>query len=165
MWQNLQHCLLVNCMDVRPAVIGDLDSLHSLQYQLNLYRDSSYTVETVQFHARVDAHTLYTKEDIERGGMFVAYADDVMVGYIAGSIFERPHHAQKKGLCVDELFVREEYRKQGISRALINILEVYAKEAGCTYMTVTTDYENTLSRSFYQSSGMIEATVEYWKPL
>lgn len=165
MWLNLQHCLLVNCMNVRPAVIDDLDSLHVLQQQLNRYRDSSYVAETVEFHARIDTHALYTREDIERGGVFIAYIDDVMVGYIAGSLFERPYHVRKKGLSIDELFVREEYRKQGISRALINMLETYAREAGCTYMTVTTDYENTLSRSFYQSSNMIEATVEYWKPL
>lgn len=152
-------------MDIRPALIDDLSDLHILQEQLNLYRGASYIPETIEFHKRTSEYSLYTKNDIQHTGIFIARIEGVLVGYIAGSIFERPQHVLKIGVSIDELFVLEDYRKQGVAQALVNVLEEYAKKHGCTFMTVHTDYENMLSQSFYQSSGMQKVTVELYKKI
>ncbi len=152
-------------MDIRSATADDLNNLRVLQQQLNQYREATFASQTVPFHARVVEHRLYTQSDIETVSIFVACVEERVVGYVAGSIFERPQHVQSKGMSIDELFVVDEYRHQGVACVLMDTLEASAKEQGCVYMTVSTDYENMLSRSFYGSVGMQEVTVELYKEI
>lgn len=58
---------------------------------------------------------------------------------------------------VEGIFVREEYRKAGIGKRLIELGEQWAKEMGCTQMASDCELANTRSLAFHLGCGFSEA--------
>lgn len=58
---------------------------------------------------------------------------------------------------LEGIFVREEYRKQGIARQLLTACENWAIEQGCTEFASDCELTNTVSQEFHKSLGFEEA--------
>jgi GNAT superfamily N-acetyltransferase len=54
---------------------------------------------------------------------------------------------------VTELFVLEDYRRQGVGRRLLAFAEQLARDAGAEEILVLTDFDNEAALSLYHSSG------------
>ncbi len=85
--------------------------------------------------------------------------------FIQGSVHQRKNHQLSKLGYIDELYVKEEARGQGVAKNLFSELESEFKKQGCDHITTHTDFENELSQQFYLQAGMHKATIELWKEL
>ena len=92
--------------------------------------------------------------------LFVAVEDNIIVGYIFGHYYEQEKKTSyieigEKCFDVDELYVKKEYRDQGIGKTLFDMMEAEVKD-NCKYITLATsnkDYRKVL-RFYTELGGM-----------
>ncbi len=58
---------------------------------------------------------------------------------------------------LEGIFVREEYRNQGLARQLLATCEAWAAEQGCTEFASDCELTNTVSQEFHKKLGFEEA--------
>lgn len=81
----------------------------------------------------------------------LAYVNDILAGFICGQIF--------KSMCytyygeISELFVKEEYRRQGIAAKLINRMEEEFKENNIFSFQLFKGADNNTAQAFYEAQG------------
>lgn len=89
--------------------------------------------------------------DKEREIVFVAELEDKVVGYIHGDKFELLYmDSMINVLC---LAVDENYRHNGIGSALLNQIEVWAKDRGAVGIRLNSAMSRTSAHEFYRSKG------------
>lgn len=84
--------------------------------------------------------------------LFVAANDKEFIGYTAINIHPALH---VNGLeCVArELYVKDEYQRKGIGRALMAYIERYAKDLGCKRISLATKWDDEIQKAFYENMG------------
>lgn len=153
-------------MNIRKAHITDKDRIQTLMDELNEYRKGIFSLGNKKFHERLNPYPSLEDKDFDESIIIVAADDsEKIVGFIQGTIGNRENHTLGKLGYIDELYVREEARGQGVAKNLFSELESEFKKQGCDHMTTHTDFENELSQQFYLQAGMQKATVELWKEL
>ena len=94
-----------------------------------------------------DDYEYFTKRNV-----IIAIVDKKVVGYCYGTIDTKKRRLAyinegTKYLYLDEIYVKKEYRSQGIGRKLFEYIEKYAKVNGCEAMELTSaskDYKAAL---------------------
>lgn len=86
------------------------------------------------------------KNDLIGNNLFLVYLDDEVIGYLIGkcSVLEEsvtPIDKGAKYFEIDEIYVIEKYRSQGIGRALFAYVENYYKQ-NIEYITLSTATKN-----------------------
>ena len=68
---------------------------------------------------------------------------------------------------LEGLYVKPEYRNQGIARKLVELSEIWARSLGCTEMGSDTSLDNTVSQQVHEKLGYekSEVIVAYIKKL
>lgn len=91
-------------------------------------------------------YTRYSEnENIEK--VWVAYSDNLPVGCVA-------YRKKSDGIGeVKRLFIRSEYRGNGLSKQLLNTVEGYAKEQGCHTLFLDTRITLEPAVSIYRNFG------------
>ena len=95
--------------------------------------------------------------------LFLAYVDDVPVGFVSG--VETVHPDKGTEMFLYELGVAGPYRRRGVGRALVRRLAELARERGCYGMWVGVDTDNEPALAAYRSAGGTEdggCTVVNW---
>lgn len=54
---------------------------------------------------------------------------------------------------IEGIYVKPEFRKQGIAKRFIELTEVWARECGCTELGSDTEIKNTESQNFHRRIG------------
>lgn len=54
---------------------------------------------------------------------------------------------------IEGIYVKSEFRKQGIAKKFVELTEVWSRERGCTEMGSDTEIENTESQNFHRRIG------------
>lgn len=93
----------------------------------------------------------------------IAYADGEAAGFVSG--VEITHPDKGTEMLLYELGVDEDYRRQGIGRALLDALRTLAHERGCTGMWVPADDDNEPALALYRSARPDEeapSIVAWW---
>jgi ribosomal protein S18 acetylase RimI-like enzyme len=153
-------------MIVKKANKTDKAQIQALVDELNLYRKKIFSSENQKFHERINPYPLLEDKDFDENYIFVAVDDsEKIVGFIQGSTDTRKNHKLSKLGYIDELYVREEARGQGVAKNLFSELESEFRKQGCDHVTAHTDFENELSLRFYLQAGMHKVTIEFWKEL
>jgi GNAT superfamily N-acetyltransferase len=88
--------------------------------------------------------------------VLVAKADDQVIGFVALS-FSQTLTGPK--VCVDDIAVESDYRRQGIGAALLEAAVRLARQWGCTYLLVDTAKGNLPARAFYEACGFEEGGI------
>ena len=127
-------------MIIRPAVVGDFESIKDLVFQLGYDLSSSETLK------------LYIKS--ENYGIFVAEIDGIVVGMIAYSI-TRIFVSGKTRVYVEGLVVDSKHRRQGIARKLLSHLENFAKSLAPAVVDLVSGVRRIPegSHDFYKAMG------------
>lgn len=94
--------------------------------------------------------------------VFIAEDDNEAIGFICGQIF--------KSMCYDtyygeisELFIKEEYRRQGIAGKLINRIEEEFIRNNIYSFQLFTGAENRIAHAFYESMGYIKSEERMYR--
>lgn len=83
--------------------------------------------------------------------IFVACVEDKVVGYIHGSDYECTYSDSLKNIMA--IAVDEQYRGQGIGKALLSAVEDWAKESCCCGVRLVSGFDRTKAHEFYLHCG------------
>jgi ribosomal protein S18 acetylase RimI-like enzyme len=87
----------------------------------------------------------------DRHHLFLAYEDDLPVGFVSG--VELTHPDKGTEMFLYELAVDETHQRQGIGGALVRRLATLARERDCYGMFVLTDDDNAAALATYGTDG------------
>lgn len=102
-----------------------------------------------------------------------AFSEEELVGYAAGGLrshaegaWDRPA-AEQRIAYLEEWYVREDHRRQGIGRRLVEEVEVWARERRADYLASDTELDNVVSQATHAALGIreVERAVHFLKPL
>jgi ribosomal protein S18 acetylase RimI-like enzyme len=102
--------------------------------------------------------TLTKKVKKYKGILLVAEGDKKIVGFVAGIIQEQSeldklsHVKTRTGRLLD-IFITSSYRKKGIGKILMNIMEEFFKERKCTVIYFDVFGPNKNALKFYKKRG------------
>jgi len=82
----------------------------------------------------------------------VASDNDKIIGFCCGQVITSMCYIEKHGE-ITELYILENYRRQGIAKRLINFIESEFKKQGVNGIHVLTGDDNTKALCFYRSCG------------
>ena len=125
-------------MTIKIADLNDLDNL----YELN------ELFENITTKAQMENHLKQNKNEI----ISIAYIDDIAVGFCTGLIIESICYENCR-LDIEALYVKEEYRKNGIGRELIKLVEKKASERNILHFHITSDTKKAATKDFYKKLG------------
>lgn len=114
--------------------------------------------------ARPDATARFLGEQGHH--MLLASRDDEPVGFVSG--IEITHPDKGTELMLYELSVSEQFRRQGIGRALIRALAAVGRERGCRNMFVLADGDNDAAKATYafsEAERQNDVVMFTWEPL
>ncbi len=105
---------------------------------------------------------LRTVQNDSRNANFICRSDDgAAMGFINLSI--RSDYVEGSDTSpvgyIEGIYVKPEYRKSGVGRALVAFAENWARTQGCKEMGSDTYQENTQSREFHKKAGFTEAGI------
>jgi GNAT superfamily N-acetyltransferase len=142
-------------LSIRPATIHDVPLLNILIHELAVYD-------------RLDYEASVTEEDIARDGFgplpkfraVIAESDGQVAGYALFFEFYSSFQG-RAGLFLDDIFVREQFRKQGVGKALLgHVARVAIEENYFCIRCETLDWNNT-AIDFYRQQGAM--FMDEWK--
>ena len=134
---------------IREALLEDL---HELAAIFDLYR-IFYGQET-----DVEGAAAFLFERMEHRESVILIAEDVEQGRIAGFTQLYPAFSSismKRSYILNDLYVREEYRRQGIARLLLEAAKGYAKLARAKGLSLSTAVTNVRAQQLYEQSGYV----------
>lgn len=99
------------------------------------------------------------KEEKEFVNGFVAIRGDVIVGY--ATFFFTYNTWSGKGMYMDDLYVKEEHRKQGIGKMLLELVMQESKASKCHKLRWQVTDWNLNAQEFYKSMGAWIQDSEY----
>jgi len=137
-------------MIIRNANEQDFHQVISLIKEFSVFQGASGKVTITAEQMMEDRHLFRC---------FVAESED---GEITGfaTCFFAYYSWTGKALYLDDLYVREEFRKKGIGRMLLTKVIDLAKEQGCKKMRWQVSKWNTNAIAFYKSIGAAIDEVE-----
>ena len=118
--------------------------------------------------SNVEAATDFIKERLQNKEsiIFAAKIDNHYVGFTQlyptfSSV------AMKRAFILNDLFVIEEYRKNGVAKALMDTAFQFAIHQGARFITLETGANNTKAQALYEKMGMtidndVKHYVYYW---
>ena len=110
----------------------------------------------------------YTEADLEAllaeesSPVFVAEEGGSVLGYCFCQLREYRGSTvltDRKEIYIDDLCVEEACRGRGIARALYGYVTDWAKEIGCTYVTLNVWQGNENAMKFYEKMGMRQRSI------
>lgn len=137
-------------MYIRELALSDIDQWLDLRLQLWPDASRAELAEDIDLFLAPDAvDVAFVAED----------GKGLLVGIIEGSL-----HAHAPGCVtsavgyIEGWYVKPDYRRQGIGRALVKRLEGWAKERGCSEMASDTGSDYPLSPAAHESLGYVEVS-------
>ena len=134
---------------IRPATEADAQSLFSLASALS----TSFTVEEQRF-LRVFQELLNSRSAL----VLVAEYGQKLLGYALG-FTHATFYANGHVGWVEEIFVKEEFRRLNVGRQLMQSIETWVQERGCALIALATRRAST----FYKSIGYEESATYFRK--
>ena len=90
--------------------------------------------------------------------MFIAFNGNIAIGYSYAIIRHECFWSDKQGLVgtLNTIYVRREYRRQGVAQSLVAMCEDWSRKKGCVEFTSNCDLDNEGSFAFHIGIGFKE---------
>jgi diamine N-acetyltransferase len=135
--------------EARAAQPGDIDRL--LSWMQQLYATDSIAYDEVK--ARPAVARLI--EDPSLGQVWLLTENNTPVGYLV-VCFGYSLEFGGRDAFIDELFVAEEHRGQGIGRWAVRFAAQACKQQGINALHLEVDHGNTRAQLLYRSEGFVD---------
>lgn len=89
---------------------------------------------------------------------FGAFDDDTIVGICV--VVCNPRKKMKHIASIHSMYVKEDYRKQGIAKMLLEKVETFAKSSGVDRLNLSVVSTNEIAKRVYQMIGFVEYGME-----
>lgn len=146
---------------IRKATQEDLKAIQELNYKLFELEYNNFDPDLNMNWTFSQTGENYFKKSIENATVWVAVSDNKVIGYLAGSIEKMPAYTTKSLAELDNFYIDEEYRRQGIGKRLVEEFKKYCINKGIEEIKVTASAKNTNAKAFYQNNGFDEFEVTY----
>jgi ribosomal protein S18 acetylase RimI-like enzyme len=93
--------------------------------------------------------------DASLGRVYLMLADEMVAGYIVLT-FGFSLEYQGRDAFVDELYVKESYRGQGIGKRCLQFIEGVCREIGVKALHLEVERANTRAQAVYRGAGFVE---------
>jgi GNAT superfamily N-acetyltransferase len=130
-------------INIRPATEQDLEAVYALLIEFAAFQGSSDKVYTT---------VEQLKRDKDLFQCLVAEADDKRIIGFASHFFTY-YSWSGKALYIDDLYVTQSCRKQGVGKALLDAIVQKAKDNGCFKVRWQTSNWNHNAIAFYKTYG------------
>ena len=147
--------LTINDFEIVESVIAKLHRIH-VENRPDFYIENEHPISKKEYKAM-----LSNQDKIN-----IAFVvDNKIAGICLATIKDRI----EKSIYIDDIFVLEEFRHQGIATRLYKQIESIAKDMGAKRIDLTVWQFNKTAMSFYKSLGMktqrivLETRLESWK--
>ena len=148
-------------INIRIATINDLNAVQELN-------NSLFELEFNNFDDTLKVGWPFEKDGkeyfeymIENEIVFVAEAEEKIVGYLAGSICEQISYITETFAELDNMCIDDQYRRLGIGTLLINEFKKYCKEKNIQNIKVTASTKNSRAIQFYIKNGFEDYNVTF----
>ncbi|HUV72288.1 MAG TPA: GNAT family N-acetyltransferase [Clostridia bacterium] len=140
-------------INVRIAVAGELEEIYEMMIKLQ----AGYGRELSK--NQTEKERIKLKEALKNKLLFVALSDSGPIGYLLVRLLDESHPHFPNSIFLNDLFVEENYRKQGIGRRLVNFALSQDYPPEYQYFSVTHSPKEPWLTRFYESLGFEQAGV------
>ena len=132
-------------IDFRVAQFIDIDPLMELVQEF-------YQFDKITFDEKVIKAFTALLSDEQLGLIWLICDRDRPIGYVAVTYFFSMEYHGRCGL-IDELYIREAYRGQGIGKRVFIMLEDYLKSQSMRSLSLVVDFWNDKAEALYTKIG------------
>ncbi len=100
----------------------------------------------------------------QRNFVYVALDEDRLIGFATLSIRDVIRYPRPIAE-LDEIFILEEYRKHGVGKNLMKIIEEKAVELDCQGIFIESNINHTVAHKFYETLGYENKGYQFIKAL
>lgn len=155
-YSDKNHKDLIKCIDGLQKHVIEIDPLH---------RETASSG-----YAETYTENLLKAVREKEGKIFFAEVDEKIAGVIAGTIQQEAYGGTMevipaKSAWVRELYVDQAYRGNGIGTLLMNKLEEYFINQGCTLVLLNIFAPNVDSHDFYKAKGYVDRGITMLKEI
>lgn len=137
---------------LRPARMEDFEALNRIAAQVAALHASWGNGMAVDYPYPMD----YFQECLKEDKLYVACLDGEVVGYMNFYFWTAggPAAAIRKMVSIDDIGVEESHKRQGIGTRMMQELADFAREKGCTGLSLYVDAPNEKAIAFYKKCGL-----------
>jgi ribosomal protein S18 acetylase RimI-like enzyme len=154
-------------MSIREAELGEekhiardywLPLAHEMEAysSLNEIKDEAVEEAIQEFQSKLGS---------EDQKVYIIESEGEEAGFMAVRIGEKAGRIKSKYLAITDLFVKKDFRDQGLGTELIEKAEELAEEEECDCMTVTAEEGNSGAGRLYRKLGFEEKKIKFTKNL
>lgn len=141
-------------MQIRPAIAKDVEAVYAFICDLE---ETTFDFEIFQ--------QLFRQNIAEQHNIYLVAEDPAtnkVTGFISCHGQNLLHHL---GMVyeIQEMFVEQQYRSQGIGQQLIEALERHLRDRECRSLEVTSNAKRTVAHEFYIRNGFLKSHVKLTK--
>ena len=142
-------------VSLRMATIDDVKTIQELNNELFEYEMNNEFDKYVKNWPLSDIGKDYFVDLIKNQFVIIAEIDKKVIGYLAGSIYDDATFSYYDGITaeMDNMFIKEEYRRFGIGSKFVNAFLVWAKNKNAKRIFVTASSKNENTIKFYKKMG------------
>lgn len=148
-------------ISIREATIEDLKEIQNLNYQL-------FELEHNNFDSNLNTNWTfstigenYFKDIIQNGVVLLALDNHKIIGYMAGSINIQLSYMTNSLAELDNCYIEEAYRNQGIGKKLLEKFKQYCISQVIKEIKVTASAKNISARKFYENNNFEDFEITY----
>ena len=146
---------------IRKATQEDLKAIQELNYKLFELEYNNFDPDLNMDWTFSKTGENYFRKSIENNTVWVAIDNNKVIGYLAGSIQNKPSYVTKTLAEVDNFYIEEEYRRQGIGKRLVEEFKKDCINKRIEEIKVTASAKNANAKAFYQNNGFDDFEVTY----
>lgn len=152
---------------IRRAEVNEVEIIQNLNNELINYEMEQGFDSYIEDWALGEESKEYFLDLIQNQFVVVAEIEGVIVGYLAGSIYNDLSYSYYEGLTAEanNMFVKAEYRAYGIGRKLMNSFVDWCKQNKAKRVMVTASSKNERTIKFYQNCGFEDINLTLRKDL
>lgn len=137
---------------IRKATLSDLKDIQKLNYKLFDFECKNFDSSLNMNWTFSEIGEKYFRKVIDNETVWVAVDNNKIIGYLAGSM-KNSTCISKQVAELDNFYIEEKYRRQGIGKMLVNEYKKYCKSKGIDTIDVTANAKNKNARRFYEANG------------
>lgn len=151
--------------EIRRATKDDLNDILKLNDMLFAHEKKYDVDDYVPKWSFGKVNEEYFDDLIKNHFVVVAVSEKEVVGYLAGSIYLDNTYSFYEGVTceLENIFVREEYRKCGLGTKMVNSFFEWCKEKHAKRCFVTAMSVNKNALEFYEDKGFENSTITFKK--
>lgn len=146
----------INIRKASNEDLYDIQKLNNELFELEYHNFDSTLIENWPLSKEGEE---YFKNAIKNNIVLVATLNNVIIGYLAGTLNSQYSYNNVIQAELDNMCIMKEYRRFGIGRQLFKEFKKICKDNKINEIKVVASYSNTNAIDFYKRNGFIESEV------